>query len=177
VLGGAADEVLDSYQAERLPVAADVLGLSTALHDRAVARQDDAMRRDDPVLRQLALSYRDGPISRELRTAPGLVRAGDRAPDAPCGQGRSRLFDVFRGPHATLLVFGADEELGRELERRFGARLAVHRVPETDIDAYRGYDVGPAAGTPTLFVVRPDGYLGVATAAPDDVEAYLPLLP
>jgi 2-polyprenyl-6-methoxyphenol hydroxylase-like FAD-dependent oxidoreductase len=61
------DDLLETYEAERFPVAADVLGISTALHQRGVDRSDDAMRRDDPVLRQLSLSYREGPLAREHR--------------------------------------------------------------------------------------------------------------
>jgi hypothetical protein len=40
------------------------------------------------------------------------VQAGDPAPDATCldASGRPcRLFDVFRGPHFTLLAFGAEQ--------------------------------------------------------------------
>jgi len=137
------DALLDTYEAERLPVAADVLGVTTRLHRKAVERDDDAMRRDDPVLRQLSLSYRGGPLAAEHRAAPGAVRAGDRAPDAPAGEGR--VFDLLRGPHATLLAFGWAGDLPQPT-----AGLAVHRV--TDPVAHEAYDVRE----PTLFLVRPD---------------------
>jgi hypothetical protein len=61
------------------------------------------MDRSDPVLRQLSLNYRGGPLTAEHRPSPDAVRAGDRAPDSPVEGGR--IFDLLRGPHATLLAF------------------------------------------------------------------------
>jgi 2-polyprenyl-6-methoxyphenol hydroxylase-like FAD-dependent oxidoreductase len=152
------EALLETYEAERLPVAARVLGLSTELHQRGVERSDDAMRRDDPALRQLSLSYRDGPLAWERRVSPGLLRAGDRAPDSPLPAGR--VFDLLRGPHATLLAFSWPGELD------FG--IPTYRVDEArDI-----YDVQE----PTLLLVRPDNYIGCATNTVDDVAAYLKLI-
>lgn len=103
---GAPVALLDSYEAERRPVAADMLGLSTRIHrgeqERGAAAQ------------QLGLGYREGPLS---AGRAGALAAGDRAPDGPAGDGR-RLFDVFRGPHFTLLVVGTDAEPPRSTARR-----------------------------------------------------------
>lgn len=109
VSAGAPAALLDTYEDERLPVAATVLGVSTRLHDKNWQGAADAHRRDDPVLQQLGLGYRDSALSAEERARPGAVRAGDRAPDAPgkAADGTPvRLFDLFAGPHATLLAFG-----------------------------------------------------------------------
>jgi 2-polyprenyl-6-methoxyphenol hydroxylase-like FAD-dependent oxidoreductase len=153
------DALLTTYEQERLPVAAEVLGISTTLHQRGVDRADDAMRRDDPVLRQLSLSYRGGPLAREHRSSPGHVQAGDRAPDARLASG-TRVFDLLRGPHATLLAFDWPGDLP--------TGVPAHRVDEA-----RGvYDVQG----PTLFLVRPDNYIGCVTASVDDVMAYLKLI-
>jgi 2-polyprenyl-6-methoxyphenol hydroxylase-like FAD-dependent oxidoreductase len=157
------DALLDTYEAERLPVAAEVLGISTALHRRHVDGAEDAMRRDDPALRQLLLNYRGGPLAAEHRAAPGTVRAGDRAPDAPAGA--SRVFDLLRGPHATLLAFDWAGDLPAAT-----ADLAVHRI--SDPAAMEIYDLRE----PTLLLVRPDNYLGCATTNPDDVSAYRRLI-
>ena len=154
------DALLDTYEAERLPVAAGVLGVSTRLHQQAVDRADDAMRRDDPVLRQLSLSYREGPLAREDRAAPGSVRAGDRAPDAPLATGR--VFDLLRGPHATLLAINWPGELP------VLPGIPAHRVDE----AHEIYDVHE----PTLFLVRPDNYVGCVTTSVEDVIAYRKLI-
>ncbi|GLY28779.1 FAD-dependent monooxygenase [Kineosporia sp. NBRC 101731] len=147
--------LLDTYEAERLPVAAAVLGISTQLYGRAVRRQDDALRRDDPVLKQLSLTYREGPLACEHRTEPGLLQAGDRAPDAPLHDGR-RVFDLLRGPHATLLAIGWEGEL-----------------PELGIPAHRIDEAREIYDGEGLFLVRPDNYLGCVTSSVEDITAYL----
>ena len=179
-LAGAGPELLDSYEAERLPVAAGVLGISTRLHQKNVDGDPDALRRDDPALGQLSLTYRDGPLADDRRSAPGRLRAGDRAPDAPGrrSSGPVRLFDLFRRPSATLLAFDPDPALTAELERCFGDRIGVHAVVpvetgasdfgDVDGQAHRAYDIDPQQ--PALILVRPDGYVGLAvdlTAGPE----------
>ncbi|MBP8539665.1 FAD-dependent monooxygenase, partial [Streptomyces sp. MK37H] len=130
---GADPALLDSYEAERLPIAAGVLGISTRIH-RAHRSGDAEGRRRTSEVHQLGLSYRDGPLAvderngrdgrsderahrtdhghrndRADRDHPGPLGAGDRAPDAPCALPDGtpvRLFDVLRGPHFTLLILG-----------------------------------------------------------------------
>lgn len=134
VLGhGAPEALLDSYEEERRPIAAEVLGLSTRIHrgqqERGAAAQ------------QLGLGYREGPLS---VGSAGVLEAGDRAPDGPAGD--RRLFDVFRGPHFTLLAVGTDAELPEFT----GQAVRVHRA-----DPYAAYGDG-------LFLIRPDGHVGWA---------------
>ena len=43
MLDGVSDELLDSYGGERLPVAARVLGISTALLEKRLSGADDAL--------------------------------------------------------------------------------------------------------------------------------------
>ena len=160
------DALLDTYEAERLPVAAEVLGISTRLHRRHTANAEDAMRRVDPVLRQLSLTYRGGPLAEDTDSTAGRLRAGDRAPDAPCGP--TRVFDLLRGPHWTLLVFDAPgAELPGETRDlhihhivRPGAPAARGALVDGDGHAHDAYDVS----APTLFLVRPDNYLRSVTA-------------
>jgi 2-polyprenyl-6-methoxyphenol hydroxylase-like FAD-dependent oxidoreductase len=147
---GAPEALLDTYETERLPVAAHMLGLSTRIH-RGEARRGDETR-------QLGLGYPDSPLSVETR--PGLPEdalcAGDRAPDGPYGSGGGRLFDLFRGPHFTLLTVGTDAE-SPHLD---GVRTAR-------VEPYEPYGTG-------LFLVRPDGYVGWAGHTPSDgLDAYL----
>jgi 2-polyprenyl-6-methoxyphenol hydroxylase-like FAD-dependent oxidoreductase len=144
------EELLDSYQEERLPVAAGVLGISSALFGRAVADGPAAMDRSDPVLRQLGVNYRGGALSSELRAEPGSVRAGDRAPDGWCGD--RRVHEVLAGPGFTVLAFGR--------ARRDGAHVV------TDAPAF---DVRGDA----FAVVRPDGHIGLFADTDDEVDAYL----
>jgi 2-polyprenyl-6-methoxyphenol hydroxylase-like FAD-dependent oxidoreductase len=155
------DTLLDTYEAERMPVAAGVLGISTKLHNRTQVGAEDAMRRDDPALRQLSLNYRGGPLTDERRPEPGQVRAGDRAPDAPVDG--TTVFDLLRGPEPVLLAFDAPEV------SRPGVKTVHLAGPESP--AHRIYDIK----TPTLLLVRPDNYLGCATVPSDvaAVESYL----
>ncbi|MFB7824854.1 FAD-dependent monooxygenase [Streptomyces hydrogenans] len=151
---GAPAALLDSYEAERRPVAADVLGLSTRLH-RATADGDAPQRGRD--VQQLGVGYRDSALAVDTRAqGPGdAVRAGDRAPDGPHGDGR--LFDLFRGPHFTLLAVGPAELPALLPEQIRAARL-------TNYEPY-----GPG-----LFLIRPDGYVGWAGARADaSLDAYL----
>lgn len=123
-----------------------------------------------------------------VEARPGLaedaLRAGERAPDAPLdgttggaasgaanstadstadsgsasGTGSARrLFELFRGPHVTVLAVGR----------------ALPELPA----GVRGYRIDGGvtehAYGPGLFVVRPDGYLGLATHDPADLPGYL----
>ncbi|WP_327250619.1 FAD-dependent monooxygenase [Streptomyces sp. NBC_01244] len=142
---GADPALLDTYEQERQPVAAHVLGLSTRIH-RGQAERGDATR-------QLGLGYRGGPLS---EGAAGALEAGDRAPDGPLPDGR-RLFDLFRGPQFTLLAVGTDAELP-PVSSEF---LHVHRI-----GPYEPYGKG-------LFLVRPDGYVGWAGEDATGLVRYL----
>lgn len=99
--GDAPGWLLDTYEEERRPIAADMLGLSSSVH-RGETRRGEATN-------QLGLGYRTSSLTEETRANPGPVRAGDRAPDGVVKGGR--LFDAFRGPHWTLLT--ADPEVAR----------------------------------------------------------------
>lgn len=142
---GAAPVLLDTYESERRPVAADMLGLSTRIH-RGEARRGAATR-------QLGLGYRGGPLS--VGRAGNLL-AGDRAPDGPL-PGDTRIFDALRGPHFTLLVVGMDAEL---------TSLDGDLVHVRHLDAYEPYGKG-------LFLVRPDGYIGWAGEDTTGLEEWL----
>ncbi|MEV8632988.1 FAD-dependent monooxygenase [Streptosporangium sp. NPDC051023] len=159
VLRGAPERLLDTYEEERLPVAADVLGISTALYGRARRGEEGAHARDEET-QQLLLGYRDGSL------AVG-ERGGERAPDATLGEGR--LFDVLRGPHLTLLALDtADAELVEEVNTKYGPAVRAHLVvPEGSAGGTGGTgglaDVGGMLGEHYgmgLVLIRPDGYVG-----------------
>ncbi|MFH9686215.1 FAD-dependent monooxygenase [Streptomyces sp. NPDC017413] len=118
VLAGHADaQLLDTYEEERLPVAARTLDL-TSERLRATL---EAIRRPGGGLDAaftadttgLGVGYRWSSLAVGDRRAeagrPG-PRAGDRAPDAPCADvatgARTRLHRVFAGPLTTVLGFG-----------------------------------------------------------------------
>ena len=93
-LRGGPDSLLDSYESERLPIAAAVLGLSKHLH------QTRSIKRGD-LTDQLALHYRSSSLS--SGNALGSLHPGDRMPDIRLAD-ESRLFDHMRGPHATEIA-------------------------------------------------------------------------
>ncbi|AYC39001.1 FAD-dependent oxidoreductase [Streptomyces griseorubiginosus] len=126
-------DLLDTYEEERRPVAAHMLGISTGVH-RGEVRRGDATR-------QLNLGYRESSLTEETRTAVTGLRAGDRAPDGKLDG--TRLFDAFRGPHWTLVAVGTEAPALPE---------AVRVVTGEEQPSYgKG-----------LFLVRPDGYVGWA---------------
>lgn len=94
VVRGGPDSLLDTYESERLPIAAAVLGLSKRLHQTRSIKRGDATN-------QLALHYRTSSLS--SGDALGGLHPGDRMPDLRLADG-SRLFERLRGRHATELV-------------------------------------------------------------------------
>jgi hypothetical protein len=181
VLQGADSALLDTYEEERLPIAASVLGLSLKLHEGMSQNRLKSLRRGSEE-RQLRLNYRGGPLAPELPGDTDRLRAGDRAPDAPCTDARGnprRLFDAFRGPHWTLLAFGPRHvDTPAWASSRFGENVrtvcirAQGTVPDADAmldtggHAHRAYDVAP--GTEALILLRPDGSPASQPAQPMD---------
>ena len=179
--GVAAPTLLDSYESERLPIAAWALAVSSE-RQRAVIAAARAMRGAvdaglDGDTTQLGLHYRWGVLADsddDGATAEHVLRPGDRAPDARCRSldgGEARLFDVFRGPHFTLLGFGTRSEPSlREIAARFGAHVRTCLVLR-DGDRHEMRDVpaladsrGEAAlcygaSDGCIALVRPDGYV------------------
>jgi 2-polyprenyl-6-methoxyphenol hydroxylase-like FAD-dependent oxidoreductase len=149
VLDGARSALLDSYEEERLPVAAQLLGLTTKLHKGNFRPANSPT----PGIHQLDISYRGRSLAVDDRSNPGELRAGDRAPDAPVSDG-IRLFDVLRGPHFTLLAFG-----GATVSS--DVRLRVLRVGTLE-----GYDVRDG----DFVLVRPDGYIAAITSSLETIH-------
>jgi 2-polyprenyl-6-methoxyphenol hydroxylase-like FAD-dependent oxidoreductase len=94
VVRGGPDSLLDTYETERLPIAATVLGLSKRLHQTRSIKRGDATN-------QLGLHYRTSSLS--SGDTLGSLHPGDRMPDLRLADG-SRLFDHLRGHHATEFV-------------------------------------------------------------------------
>jgi 2-polyprenyl-6-methoxyphenol hydroxylase-like FAD-dependent oxidoreductase len=163
VINGAPETLLATYQEERRPIAAEMLGLSTKLLQ--AARDRAAMRRGRET-HQLDLGYPQSSLSlnKPSRSRERLA-AGDRAPDAPirgaAGQS-TRLFKLFQGPHWTLLGYQTDR--AAIAPRR---DLHIHTVGvRGDIVDESGYvrdAYGLSAGDWVL--VRPDGYVGAIVSS------------
>ncbi|HTO62991.1 MAG TPA: FAD-dependent oxidoreductase [Bradyrhizobium sp.] len=170
VIGGASDALLDSYEEERRPIAAGMLGLATKLLD--AAKRGELRRGRD--VQQLDLGYPQSSLALEKPARSGLL-AGDRAPDAPLrgagGQPR-RLFELFKGPHWTLLGYDVARDA---VPPR--ARLHIHAIGTrgdlVDAAGHLREAYGLASGDWVL--VRPDGYVGAIVSSGETaaLETYL----
>ncbi|MEQ0563796.1 FAD-dependent monooxygenase [Amycolatopsis sp. NEAU-NG30] len=152
-LADGAPELLDSYEAERRTVAARVLGIATGLLQKYVDGDEDAHRRGEET-RQLDITYRGGPLS---PAGTGALRPGDRAPDAPLVDAngkRVRLFELFRGPHATELRFGDVPGSGVRILPAGSVATGTDLLDEGG-HAYAAYDVRPG----TRVLIRPDNHV------------------
>jgi 2-polyprenyl-6-methoxyphenol hydroxylase-like FAD-dependent oxidoreductase len=148
--GAAPDTLLDTYEAERMPVGRAILadsdrGMSSVLALAIVrpllgplmkaffARQQRRTRNDHPI-------YPPGPL-----VGNG---GGHPAPDGRTPTG-ARLFDLFRGAHFTVLAPGP--------------------VPGLDPDFIRVHQI---ASTRAYTVVRPDGYIAFVADTPTPLVNY-----
>jgi 2-polyprenyl-6-methoxyphenol hydroxylase-like FAD-dependent oxidoreductase len=161
VLNGASERLIDTYELERRPIAAGVLGLSTTLLAKAMTREGMKRGRE---ARQLDLGYEGSSLSLDLGVQ-AKVAPGDRAPDAPCrgpDDQPVRLFEVLAGPHWTLLGTNA-------IAPRSG--LVVADLVDTDGWFAAAYGLPPGG----FVLVRPDGYIATIGQAGDEarVEGYL----
>ncbi|MFI1968984.1 FAD-dependent monooxygenase [Streptomyces cinnamoneus] len=174
VRGMAAPGLLDTYEEERLPVAAWTLDL-TDERLRAVVEGvreagvgTEAVITDD--VTTLGVGYEWSTLSH------GGPLAGRRAPDAPCRDAATgtpvRLFEVFAGPHFTLLGFGAG---GAEALERTGAAhgegVRARLIDDHEGHARAAYGLEGDA----LVLVRPDNHVAMSVPADRaaDVVSYL----
>jgi len=128
VMRGGPDSLLDSYESERLPIAAAVLGLSKRLLETRSIKRGDATN-------QLALHYRSSSLS--SGEALGNLHPGDRMPDFRLADG-SRLFEQMRGTHAT------------EIATTEGPRILIR--PDGYIAHIGGEHFAEYAGKPTRSI-------------------------
>ena len=128
VARGGSDQLLDTYEAERLPIASAMLGLSKHLHQTRSIKRDDATN-------QLNVSYRSSTLSSGI--ALGNLHPGDRMPDLRLDDGK-RLFDYLRGPQATRLTLSE------------GAQILIR--PDGYIASIGASDITEYAGEPIRYV-------------------------
>jgi len=175
VLKGYADpELLHTYEAERRPVAEQVIWAASSLHDIFMTHGKDIAQRTqtmfDPGYTEKVVNYCSGvaytykeyvPRPAGLRELDGPA-IGDRAPDIDFENGGT-LFDRLRHPYFTLLVMPGDNSQSpvvEQLQRRFSAVLAVEILPGSEALSKR---YGRSDGR--LILIRPDGYIGFHCAA------------
>lgn len=195
VSGHAAPGLLDSYDAERRPVGEEVVGRTVRSAREGIGADSTDVgfvtRREG----QLLIDYGDSPIvTGAARPATsGTVGAGGRAPDATgltrdAVTGPLRLYSLLSRREHTALLY-ADETAGPAdaeiFERAADAAItAAHRQMDVYLIAAPGADVAGtvlplvrdsrgefaqsySASESSVYIVRPDGYLGFAAAGID----------
>ncbi|MHA3020703.1 FAD-dependent monooxygenase [Mycobacterium sp. BMJ-28] len=178
VLAGADDALLDSYESERQPIAAGVLGLSTKKYDGLGKLDPKSVRRGKDE-KQLTLTYHGGPLAPLSTDKTATLRVGDRAPDADLVTGdgtRLRLFEAYAGPQFTAIAYGehaasALSELDWPSTGAGLTRLTVDAATTettSDSDTFDHVLSDPTAEfariygltRDALLLIRPDGYIG-----------------
>jgi 2-polyprenyl-6-methoxyphenol hydroxylase-like FAD-dependent oxidoreductase len=163
IRGTAKPSLLDSYSIERSAVGEIVLRNAGRLTHMAIMRNpvgqavrnftarfvlglSQVQHRMSDTLTELDIAYPESPLSVTGRQASGSRKAGERWPPI-------ELPGVGAGPEPRFTVVG-DAAVAARLAQRFPALLRMAAA-------------GSADG---LWIVRPDGYVGLA-AAGDDAEA------
>jgi NADPH-dependent dioxygenase len=172
--GLAKPELLDTYEAERRPIAEQVIWAASSLHEIFMGHGKDIGERAKKISDQdfldavvgrcsgISYTYRDyldQPTGLSPISGPEI---GDRAPDADLTNG-STLFGLTRHTGFTLLAMpGNDHQTARSsralesLQEQFASILKFHALDaSTDLDDY--YGRGPED---RLYLIRPDGYIG-----------------
>lgn len=197
VSGRAHEALLDTYEAERLPVAQRLLetsdrGFSLLVSDRrlagwfrtrllpklmAVAMGVERMqKRAFRAIAQTGIAYPNSPLSQALSRLPGAApRAGDRFPWlrlklVPNGPAQD-LFQALDDTRFHLLMIGQTSPEGGA--SRLRDLVCIHEIPsgpENDRELAR-------AGIPrtSFFLLRPDGHVGLTGSELDaaGLERYL----
>lgn len=202
--GKAHDVLLDTYHKERHPIAKDVLSLTDKLTKIATTKvaafsfMRDAMmsflgsfdkltHQLPKRLSQLYYNYEanDFLINEAKDHPPEYIEVGGRAPDHTLTHdGKEiRLFDLFKGPHYTLLLFAGKKPTEKDLESIISfshpqiKTFYIYRN-ESDLRCCPQHgkcllDMEPSCHThygiskTTAVLVRPDNVIGLIQEPPD----------
>jgi 2-polyprenyl-6-methoxyphenol hydroxylase-like FAD-dependent oxidoreductase len=194
--GRASPALLDTYEAERLPVALELLQRTGRSLEHATGPAPARGPLLESIMTQrtkrteLTLSYPGGPLTQDMLDDPA-PRAGERAPDAPVhGDEPTTLYRMWRGETrwTMLLLSGQDGVRDRALEQflAIGARyrhsLCTLPVAAGDQGRRGWHDPArelhrtyQAVRQPRVYLVRPDGYVGFRGSFADSaaLAAYL----
>ncbi|MFZ0564985.1 MAG: FAD-dependent monooxygenase [Chlamydiales bacterium] len=187
IQGASSEALLDSYETERIIIAKEVLKGTT----KATKILTFAQKRGRPLfewgfrllllrkkfrlklastLSELAIHYRNSPLTRAMARDKEWKgpRPGERAPDGNLEGGKS-LFDLFKTSKHVLLLFEDRPSFSQAIVSEYGSWIDIHIIKSEDIK--RKYHAGPQ----TLYLIRPDGYVGYCSFAfkTKEVVAYL----
>lgn len=186
--GHAGERLLDSYHAERHPIAADILRFTdrtfrTGLGSNVLVRKlrplllplvfgsswvTSKMTR---TVAQLEINVRRSPIVEDHRIFPTGPHAGDRAPDATfmLGGSPTQVFEQLLGTSHVVFAHCVDVETLESLRRALPGELARVIVADEGDELEQRYHLGSG---PALWVVRPDGHIAYRQAG-DNPEPLL----
>ncbi len=155
--GEATDNLLTTYEAERRPVATQVLDIAGGL----TRSGDGTVQTRGRQTQQLDINYRGSTVTVDRGRSDRTLLAGDRAPDAIYSTddgNQRRVFEDLRGPQFTLLLFGGVEiEIPADVRDLKVVRLSTEGEPAAT------YGVTGA----TAVLIRPDNYIGLFDESPD----------
>lgn len=194
-----------------MPVIAEMLNLTTELLNKTVKLNDSdvesAFHRGQK-LYMLGVNYRHspvvvdefsepGPMQAYGSLEPGVLIAGDRAPDASklvkanTNGEETRFFDIFCPAYHTVLVFGSDEgyissvlsalhPYDKTVVHSVVVNPASGTVPPTsgadqvvmDQEGHAHAVFHVSAGESRVVVVRPDGVVGAIVRGVEGVQKY-----
>jgi hypothetical protein len=200
----ASSDLLKSYEAERMPVAAEMLNLSNALHARAFPHipqtafatsqtsdtQPDPMQRTRNML-QLGINYRWSDIVFDERydrteivekkpygSMDNQIRAGDRAPyigDLVEGEKTTDLFSLLReAPSHLVLIFSSSSLISSDVLSRIKTFTNTGLVHLVAIVEGQVYD-DKAKGV--QYLVDSRGIARKAYLSEDNRDAYVTIRP
>ncbi len=168
--------LLDTYEEERLPVAAWTLNMSSERQKIVVnsARQgqsgmETSASKDTT---QLNINYRSSSLSVDLTGKKNALHAGDRAPDIifsdEAAGYKLRLFDYYMGTNFIVLAFGKEYvNLLNDINELFKGKVSIYLVAGQQqkdlnvIDDRFNIIYNVYGNQDALFVIRPDGYIGL----------------
>lgn len=181
VNGAAAPGLLDSYEPERIAIARTLIATTDSAFQNMVAdswlaqhlrlhvapflirqitKSAFAARTLFKSVSQIRISYGDSPLS---SGTAGRITAGDRLPWVESHDTHAGLDGIRWTAHA---IGDVDPELSDELE---ASGIPLHRWPDDGAMKAAGFEAG------ALYLVRPDGHVGLAEPEPGlaTVGAYL----
>lgn len=186
--GHASPDLLASYDAERRPVGEEVVGRTVRSAREGIGADSDDLTHIMKREAQLLIDYAGSPILGNAPTGRALVAAGLRAPDAtgltrPAVSGTFRLFSLLHRLRHTAILYvdniSGIDDLTQLEDVATTAADAAHDLLDTYLVVAPSVDPGQSLlpvitdsdglfaaaygpGDRSLYVIRPDGYLGYA---------------
>jgi hypothetical protein len=225
IKGHSPSSLLDTYTEERIPVVAEMLDLTTKILKATIDKPNNETGwKRTGNLNQLGVNYRwssivvdqstdSGDTGRNAREAHsaynveagGLLRAGDRAPDASGlvkvnfdnqkSSESTRLFKLLGPTYHTVLIFAEAADVHATLQAataRFSKELVrtvvllragtTSVIQDATCDVFEdrdghAYDAYKGAeGANGIVIIRPDGVTGAIVKDMDWVERYFKII-